>query len=251
MELAEAKQVIERALHEKKMLLIVGACKAEYWGRAASKLPQGKRLLVCKGDGSFALHQNKLLRPTNYMMNATYSLNHDPSKSELVLEARKTNPKETIKVYFESIEHVYASDMDLGKSDLRLFGTEKELSDQLMQGLDFIEPGLRPVKQENPLRTGMIDILAEDAQGRLVVIEVKRRLADYDAVTQLRRYMEVVKKLKGKETRGILIAPEIRSTAKDLLEREGLEFYKIDFEIGNPRAKIKGLEKKQKTLFES
>ena len=249
MELAQAKQAIEQALHGKKMLLVIGACRAEYWGRAASKLPLGKRLLVCKGDGSFALHQNKLLRPTNYMMGASYSL--AVQDNTLVLEAKKASPKETIRVFFTNIEHVYASDMlEKKESDLSLFGTEKELSDQLMQGLDLIEPGLRAVKQESPLRTGMIDILAEDARGRLVVIEVKRRLADYDAVTQLKRYMDAVKTMKGRETRGILIAPEIRSTAKDLLEREGLEYYKIDFEIGNPSAKIKGLEKKQKTLFE-
>ena len=60
--------------------------------------------------------------------------------------------------------------------------------------------------------------------------------------------MDQVKNMKGKETRGILVAPEIRKNAHELLEKYGLEFFHLDFEIGNPKAKIKGLKKKQQTL---
>ena len=112
----------------------------------------------------------------------------------------------------------------------------------------MIEPGLVPINQQQHFRKGICDIIARDAKGNLVVIELKRRQADYASVTQLQRYMKEVEKLKGIKTRGILLAPEIRKNAHELLEKYGLEFFHLDFEIGNPKAKIKGLKKKQQTL---
>jgi len=247
MELEQARQQIADAIARKDLVVAVGECYVEYFGRAASKLPRGKRMLLIKGDSSFAIHQNRLLRATNYMMGARIAC--EIRDGALLVSAKKIKPKETINVFLYSVEGIHAYPM--GESaDLSLFGSERELSDQLMQDLSFLEPGLRPLNQEDVLRKGLVDILAQDAQGRLVVIELKRRQADYNAVQQLKRYMDQVKHLKGIETRGILIAPAIGKNAHELLERYGLEFFHIDFEIGNPKAKIKGLRKKQATLFE-
>ncbi len=246
MDLSTAKTRIETAIAAKHLTSIVGNCSVEYWGRAASKLPSGKRLLLIKGDYSFAVHQNRLLRPTNYMMNARIAC--ELQAQGLVLLASKTKPKETIKAIFSEIEDVQAYAME-ESDDLRLFGSERELSNELMQDLSFLEAGLRPLNQEEVLRKGLVDILAEDAQGRFVVIELKRRQADFSAVQQLKRYMDEVQNLKNKKTRGILIAPGIRKNALELLEKYGLEFCKLDFEIQNPKARIKGIQKKQQTLF--
>ncbi len=248
MELNHAKERIEASVAAKHLVNIVGKCYVEYWGRAASKLPKGKRLLMIKGDGSFAIHQNRLLRATNYMMGA--SIGCALEDNALIITAKKTKPKEIIKAVFYSIDDVQSYEMN-EDADISLFGSERELSNELMQDLSFLEPGLKPLNQEAVLRKGLVDILAEDAKGRLVVIELKRRQADFNAVQQLKRYMDQVKNMKGKETRGILIAPEIRKNAHELLERYGLEFFSIDLEMGNPKAKIKGLQKKQKTIFEA
>jgi hypothetical protein len=245
MDLEEARLQILETINRKDLLIIIAVCFVEYWGRAASKLPRGKRMLLIKGDNSIAIHQNRLLRPTNYMMGA--KIGTELKDGALVLSAKKLKPKETISVALYSIEGIHSYSMD-EQADLRLFGSEKELSDELMQDLSFLEPGLVPLNQEEVLRKGLVDILARDAKGRLVVIELKRRLADFNAVQQLKRYMDQVKNLKGIETRGILVAPEIRKNAHELLERYGLEFFHIDFEIGNPKAKIKGLQKKQETI---
>lgn len=245
MELSEAKSRIEDAVSKKQLLTVVGDCYVEYWGRAASKLPKGKRMLMVKGDASFAIHQNRLLRPTNYMMGCRIAT--ELTDNALLVSAKKLRPKEEIKAYFYSVDDLRNYEMN-EDADIRLFGSEKQLSDELMQDLSFLEPGLKPLNQEEVLRKGLVDILAEDAKGRMVVIELKRRQADYNAVQQLKRYMDQVKSLKGIETRGILIAPEIGKNAHELLERYGLEFFHIDFEIGNPKAKIKGLQKKQATI---
>ena len=58
----KAIKIINEAINSKKMLSIIGNCFVEYWGRAASKLPKGKRMLLIKGDSSVAIHQNRLLR---------------------------------------------------------------------------------------------------------------------------------------------------------------------------------------------
>ncbi len=245
MQLEQAQQQISEAISRKDLLLVVGDMTVEYWGRAASKLPRGKRLLLIKGDNSFAIHQNRLLRQTNYMMGARIGC--EMKDGALLLSARKLKPKETINVTLYSVEGLHSYPMR-EQADLRLFGSEKELSDELMQDLSFLEPGLKPLNQEEVFRKGVVDILAEDTKGRLVVVEVKRRQADYNAVMQLKRYMQQVEKLKGKETRGLLVAPSIGKNAYELLERNGCEFFNFEFEIGNPKSRIKGVQRKQKTL---
>jgi len=217
----------------------------EYWGRATSKLPRGNRLLLIKGDNSFAIHQNRLLRPVNYVMGARIAC--ELKDGALQLSARKLKPKESINATFYSVKGIHSYPMR-EQADLRLFGSERELSDELMQDLSFLEPGLKPLDKETVFRKGIVDILAEDSKKRLVVIEVKRRQADYNAVMQLKRYMQQVEKIKGKETRGLLVAPSIGKNAYELLQRNGCEFFNFEFEIGNPKAKIKGLQKKQETI---
>ena len=249
MELKQARDAVHDAVHRKDLVVLVADCAVEYWGRAASKLQRGKRLVVIKGDGSIAIHQNRHVRPTNYMLAPTLSVELAEKEGEtfLLLKAVKAKPKETLNIEVYGVEFLHAAEMT-ESHDLRLFGSEKELSNSLMESLDFIEAGLKPMKQESPLRKGVIDILAEDSKGRLVVIEVKRRTADFEAVTQLERYMKEVHKMKNRETRGILVAPDIRKHAMELLGSTGLEFFKLDFEIGNPHAKIKGLESRQMKL---
>ena len=170
--------------------------------------------------------------------------------SQLIVYAEKKSPKERITVYMDSVDLVHVEEMENNhEADIRLIGSEKQLSDQLMQDLSFIEKGLIPLKQEDAVRKGKIDIIAEDQKGRIVVIEVKRRTAEFEAVMQLERYVKDMKRIKSKETRGILIAPDIRPKAREMLEKAGLEFAKFDFDVTAPTAQIKGLQKKQQTLF--
>ena len=64
-----------------------------------------------------------------------------------------------------------------------------------MNDLSFLEPGLKPLNQQQVFRKGICDIIAEDARGKLVVIELKRRKADFNSVMQLKRYMQQVEKM--------------------------------------------------------
>ena len=250
MQLAEAKSCVDRALQEGRLAVVVGRCRVQYAGRAASKLSEGDRLLVIKNDGTFLVHQPKGMAAINYQGPGA-SITTGMEGGELVVSAVRNRPslKEHIHVRFFD---VYSADSFALKDDksLALFGSERQLSDLLMQDLSLIEPGLVPLQQESEVRKGTIDILARDSNGSLVVIEVKRREAGLDAVSQLERYVSELSKRKGQHVRGLICAPRVTPNAHTMLEKAGLEFFRLDYEIGNPSAKIRGLQKKQKVLEE-
>ncbi len=52
----------------------------------------------------------------------------------------------------------------------------------------MLEPGLRLVGRQTPTQTGWLDLLAVDADGRLVVYELKRGMLAREAVTQVLDY---------------------------------------------------------------
>lgn len=249
MQLSQAKERLDAALARKDLIMLVGDCEVKYQGRAASNLPLGSRLLLIKGDGSFAIHQNRLLRPTNYLMSNTWStiLENDT----LTVSAIKRSPRETLTVFLKNVEMLTIHAMEDHAEDFKLVGTEKELNDQLMTDLDVLEKGLKPLKQESALRKGLIDIMAEDKDGNLVVIELKRRQADYNSVMQLVRYVNEVKKIKNRKTRGLLVAPTIGRPALELLKNNGLEYFSYTFDVTQPKATIDGIDSKQRTIFQA
>ncbi len=249
MDLSQAKRVVDDALSACHTLIVVGDCSVRYHGRAASKLASGERIIIVKSDGSFLVHQNKGMAAINYQPPKNNRISTELSTNTLIIKAMRRSPKEILEVIFTSVLFAQAFPMR-DDSSLKVFGTEKNLADLLMQDLELIEPGLRPLKQESPLQKGMIDIFARDRDGKNVIIELKRRTAGLSSVTQLKRYVDEVDQRIGQETRGILCAPSITPNALKSLEKWGLEFVRLDFEVSNPSAKIKGLQPKQKGMGE-
>jgi RecB family endonuclease NucS len=252
MDFLDYKKKLDQGLSHGFMILAIGSCAVKYQGRAASKLSEGERLLVIKGDGTFLVHQSKGMKAINYQgPGAVISAQvlEQEGKEELVVKAERQKPKEVIEVHFHSIDFLQSFPMR-DDEKLKVFGTEKELSDLLAQDLNLVEEGLKALKREKDVRKGTIDIIAEDKEGKLVVIEVKRRNAELAAVTQLKRYVEELEQRKDmkRRVRGMICAPGISEGALKMLEKEGLEFYKLDYEIHNPSAKINGIQKKQKEL---
>ncbi len=279
MKLEEGKTLIDSAISQQKLCLVVGHCHVKYKGRAASKLSSGDRLLVIKPDGTFLVHQNSKMAAINYqgpgafisteLKKAAETQNTGktektkkaeigkPEKSGiedtsilLIVKAERKKPQEeVIEVAFDSLQSAQSFKLQDDET-LKLFGSERQLADLLEQDLGLVEKGLHPLQTESHFNKGAIDILAQDAQGKLVAIELKRRTAGLDAVTQLVRYVKQLSQRKNTKIRGLLCAPEITPNALTMLEEEGLEYFKLDYEISNPSAKIKGLQKKQKILGE-
>lgn len=255
MDLKECKKVIDAGLNAGKLIMVIGHCSVKYEGRAASKLSEGDRALIIKKDGTFLVHQSTGMTAINYQGPGAAILTNLDGDKLTVSAVRKTknslpgNVREQIVVTFPVVHFCQSFELTDDKK-LKVFGTEGELSNLLMQDLNLIEPGLVPVQQESPLPKGHIDILARDKNGALVVIELKRRQAELAAVSQLKRYVEEVAKRKNTVVRGVLCAPSMSENAKKMLDGYGLEFFKLNYEISNPSAKIIGLEKKQKILGE-
>jgi endonuclease len=91
----------------------------------------------------------------------------------------------------------------------RLFSMEKDLESALRGNLAQLEAGLRLADGgvQRTVPSGRIDILAEDAQG-LVVIELKAVTAPRDAVAQVLAYMGDLAETDPRPVRGILVAPD-------------------------------------------
>ncbi len=248
MDLKEAFRIADDAIKNFKNLIIIGSCSVKYFGRATSKIAEGERIIIIKEDGSFLVHQNKKLAAINYQPPKS-RISCELADDVLILKAANRRTGEQLEVRLKEVKFAYAFRLKDDES-IKVFATEKDLAKDLMNKLDVIEEGLKPIKEESSVLRGFIDILAEDKNGSLVVIEVKRRTATLDAVSQLKRYVEEVRKRKDKPVRGILCAPSITPNAKTYLEREGFKFSKIDYDATTQSDWIKSVENKQKALEE-
>ncbi len=87
---------------------------------------------------------------------------------------------------------------------------ERDLNAALRQGIAQLEPGLSVADggRERSVRSGRIDILAEDGTGQPVVLELKAVTAPRDAVAQVLSYMGDIAAETGRPVRGYLIAPD-------------------------------------------
>jgi len=96
------------------------------------------------------------------------------------------------------------------------------MSDLLFNQPELVEEGFKPYSREEHTKYGFIDVLGTDKSGHLTIVECKRYKAGPDAVQQLRRYVEKVKKDKGlQKVRGILAAPSLTKSAQDMLTELG------------------------------
>ena len=86
------------------------------------------------------------------------------------------------------------------------------------------------VRREFPTAIGPVDIMARDAAGLAVAIEIKRR-GEIDGVEQLTRYLELLNRdpLLA-PVRGIFAAQEIKPQAKVLAADRGIECVVLDYD---------------------
>ena len=93
---------------------------------------------------------------------------------------------------------------------------------------NLVEEGLKPLEEEKHIsETGFTDIYAEDKNGSLVVVEIKRNSANRDAIMQLQGYLDKIRKRADRPLRGIVVAPDLRKSALPLLESLKIEFVKV------------------------
>ncbi|AEC51574.1 hypothetical protein PNA2_0657 [Pyrococcus sp. NA2] len=233
----EVKELFKMAEKHGGVVTVFARCKVYYEGRAKSELGEGDRIIIVKPDGTFLVHQNKKREPVNWQ----------PPGSIVSIEGNsiisiRRRPREKLEV--ELID-VYAVVVFLAEDykELALTGSEAEMAKLIFENPEVIEEGFKPMFREKPIKHGIVDIMGVDKNGNIVILELKRRKADLHAVSQLKRYVDALKEEYGERVRGILVAPSLTEGAKKLLEKEGLEFRKLE----PPKDKKKKNEK-QRTL---
>ncbi|MBY6047306.1 endonuclease NucS domain-containing protein [Vannielia litorea] len=95
------------------------------------------------------------------------------------------------------------------------FGLEADLQTALRANISQLEKGMTIADggSEQRVSSGFIDILAKDADGHHVVIELKAVTARKDAIAQCLAYMGDLAETLGQSPRGILIAPDFDAKA--------------------------------------
>lgn len=224
--LSEAAEMLEKAFRARAFVLVIGNCRVEYEGRASSTLGWGERITIVKQDGSVLVHRPSGYEPVNWQPPKCI-VRVKLNDSGLIVSASRSQPRENVSVEFQRISLTAIGALD-DAGEFALHVTEEQMKQAILIAPDLVEPGLRPLQQEKSLgEAGFTDIFAEDKDGRLVVVEIKRNPATKDAVMQLQRYLDTLRKKVNRPLRGVIVAPELRRSAHSTLDNLKLEFVKL------------------------
>ncbi|BDZ54654.1 endonuclease NucS [Agromyces marinus] len=231
------------------MRLVIARCSVDYAGRLSAHLPLATRLLMVKGDGSLLVHSDGgSYKPLNWMSPpCTLAIGEpdDDQREAGVVELWKVTHAKTADQLVVSIHEVlHDSAHDLGVDPgLVKDGVESHLQRLLAEQIELLGDGYRLVRREYMTAIGPVDILAADATGASVAVELKRR-GDIDGVEQLTRYLELMNRdpLLA-PVAGVFAAQEIKPQARTLAEDRGIRCVVLDYDA------MRGIESGHARLF--
>lgn len=233
---------IKGNLNNGSTIVFAANCEVAYSGRAESHLPGGDRIILIKPDNTLLVHQPSGTTPINYMKGGSSHAIY--LKDDLLLESRNLLTKEYLKIFIKKVHFFNTHKLDDAEK-ISLAGSEKDMSEMIYKNPLLIELGFKPLSMEEHTKYGFIDVFGYDKENVFVAVECKRYTGDLNAVTQLRRYVEKIKKLKGLEkVRGILACPKISPNALKMLHDWNLEYKSV-----HPPKHLEKYKKDQKKLF--
>jgi RecB family endonuclease NucS len=224
--LAEAKELIQRAFVQRSTLIVAGNCRVKYAGRASSTLEPGERMLVVKSDGALLVHRPVGYEPVNWQ--PAGSVFHVETKNDtLEIHGIRQKPRESVKITFDQIFMVSSLNLaDAG--EFVLYASEDDMHRAILLKPDLLEEGFKPISWEKKVEPGFVDIYGEDRNGKLVIVEVKRKTATKEAALQLAKYVEPIKAKINRDLRAILAAPSLGKDVQRMLATMGLEYKELD-----------------------
>lgn len=241
--LEDAAKVIEKAFVQKRTLIVVGKCSVRYTGRAKSTLEPGERVVFIKEDGSLLVHRPVGYEPVNWQPPG--SVFHVQTRTDAIeIHAVRQKPRESVKIDLYEVFMVSALSLT-DSGEFSLYASEQDMHKAILLKPSLLEEGFKPISYEKKVEPGFVDVYGVDKNGKLVVVEVKRKTAGKDAVLQLARYIEAIKGKANRELRGVLVAPSLGKDVQRLLVTLGLEFKALD-----PKKCSKVLKKKEDTKLE-
>lgn len=230
------------------MRILVADCSAIYSGRLNASLPPAKRVLLIKADNSLLIFSELgSYKPLNWMAapctireiepdeksdetpDETPEVTPDDSPIEKILRVNAAKSSDILEV---TLYHVYSDQsFDLGQDPgLVKDGVEDHLQQYLAAQIERIGEGAKLVRREYPTAIGPVDIMAVNADGEHVAIEIKRH-GGIDGVEQLTRYCELLNRdpLLA-PVHGIFAAQTITPQARVLAEDRGFRCLILDYE---------------------
>ena len=247
------------------MRVIVADCSAEYSGRLNASLPLAKRVLLIKADSSLLIFSELgSYKPLNWMTAPCTIREIDPAaksaqhsresvaggavdgvaagEPEKVLRVSADKGSDILEV---TLQHIYSDQTyDLGEDPgLIKDGVEDHLQRYLAEQIERIGKGAKLVRREYPTAIGPVDIMAVNAEGEHVAVEIKRH-GGIDGVEQLTRYCELLNRdpLLA-PVHGIFAAQTITPQAQVLAKDRGFTCLILDYDD------MKGTEDDSLRLF--
>ncbi|MBB3052487.1 hypothetical protein FHS23_003521 [Prauserella isguenensis] len=219
------------------MRLVIARCQVDYAGRLTAHLPMATRLLLVKSDGSVSVHSDdRAYKPLNWMSPPCWLI----EDGNLWIVENKAGEKLviTIEQIIEEVSHDLGAEPGLQKD-----GVEAHLQELLAEHITTLGDGYSLVRREYPTAIGPVDILARDAAGASVAVEIKRR-GEIDGVEQLTRYLELLNRdpLLA-PVQGVFAAQQIRPQARTLAEDRGIRCVTLDYDA------LRGIEPDEFRLF--
>jgi RecB family endonuclease NucS len=204
---------------------------------------------MVKADGSVLIHSDGgSYKPLNWMSPpATLRITEpgeDDAEAGVVevwnVQSAKTDDKLVISVFehISDVAHELGTDPGLIKD-----GVEADLQRLLAEQITKLGEGYTLIRREYMTAIGPVDILARDADGGTVAVELKRR-GDIDGVEQLTRYLELLNRdpLLA-PVRGVFAAQQIKPQARVLATDRGIDCLTLDYD------EMRGVDDVESRLF--
>ena len=231
------------------MRLVIARCSVDYAGKLSAHLPLATRLLVLKADGSVLVHSDSLsYKPLNWMSPPCLLSAIVPDQEQAdagVTEIWKVAQAKTADLLVISIHEIlHDSEHELGiDPGLQKDGVEAHLQKLLAENIELLGAGYQLVRREYMTAIGPVDILARDAEGGAIAVEIKRR-GEIDGVEQLTRYLELMNRDPHlAPVAGVFAAQEIKPQARTLAEDRGIRCLLLDYD------EMRGLDDGHLRLF--
>lgn len=222
----EVERAVREGLSQRRTLLLVGGCSVDYNGRASSRLELGERVVMIKEDGSVLVHRPRGYEAVNWQPPGC--IFHSRVKDGVLqITAVRRAPAESLRMSFSSL-YLVASLKLADEGQFSLHASEEDMQRAVLLMPSLIEEGFKPISYEKKVEPGFVDVYGVDDNGRLVVVEIKRKTAGREAVLQLSRYAKAIEGMASREVRGVLAAPGLAKGTQKLLVSLGLTFKALD-----------------------
>ena len=240
---AIARKLGKRARVMLRVTVGVHAGGHEYISTAHEDQKFGVPLLAAGADAAVLDVLNDLKDVTPAATNARISATHSPEsvaagEPEKVLRVSADKGSDILEV---TLQHIYSDQTyDLGEDP----GLIKDgVEDHLPEQIERIGKGAKLVRREYPTAIGPVDIMAVNAEGEHVAVEIKRH-GGIDGVEQLTRYCELLNRdpLLA-PVHGIFAAQTITPQAQVLAKDRGFTCLILDYDD------MKGTEDDSLRLF--